>query len=474
MRSREKAVARVLLIHALFFLAFWLTNGPYQSTLNAFLMGKTGLRTNFMLVFLLFAGLEAGWSAVRLILRRMGRRTGPVWPFNAAAALFLLFFYASFAVLFRSNPAQLYRLGQLMLYFRIIFDAGILLFLAWLLGRQVRGKPPGRSAWMAAGLLALWLVPVFRTPANVYRGPLPEKPRLFAHRGASTQAPENTLAAMQAAADLGVYGLETDITVSRDGVLFLMHDATLGRTTNIAGVFPDRAGEPAESFTWDELSRLDAGSWYPGWSTPSGDPIPTLDAGLKLAADRGLHFLYDLRIPAEGHPYHDRAFDMVLQAIDAAGIAERAWILAGPDEIDRVWSILPDAVLAAGIGYTSAHPSPESLTAAGFRVVNSVYSLSIGEIEAYRQAGLWVNLWVVDEPWLYSRLWLAGVDSMTSNNVQDLITLPRPAFALPYDLYLLVWGGLGMAAAGVVVWSARYKPAPGKAGVRRRLFPPPQ
>ncbi|HPO59259.1 MAG TPA: hypothetical protein PLV53_10480, partial [Anaerolineaceae bacterium] len=87
---------------------------------------------------------------------------------------------------------------------------------------------------------------------------------------------------------------------------------------------------------------------------------------------------------------------------------------------------------------------------------------------------LWVNLWVVDEPWLYSRLWLAGVDSMTSNNVQDLITLPRPAFALPYDLYLLVWGGLGMAAAGVVVWSARYKPAPGKAGVRRRLFPPPQ
>ena len=124
-------MALVILIHAMVFLAFWLTNLPYQETLNNFLIGATGRRLNFLLIFMVFAGLVALWSAAHLALRRNARRTGPAWLNLAISVFFLVFFYGSFAVLFLKNPVQLYRLGQVFQYFRLIMDACLLLLLAW-------------------------------------------------------------------------------------------------------------------------------------------------------------------------------------------------------------------------------------------------------------------------------------------------------------------------------------------------------
>lgn len=445
----------LILIHALIFLAFWLSNQPYQMTLNNFLIGATGWKVNFLLVFLLFAGLVGLWSAARLILRRYGRRGGPAWPYAATGVFFMVFFYGSFIFLFVKNPAQLYRLGQLLQYFRLVIDASLLLLLAWGLRRWIQDGRVSGKWYLLAGLLVLWLVPIFWTPGNVYRGALPEKPRVIAHRGASALAPENTLASMRVAAELGVYGLETDIAVSIDGVLVLLHDANLARTTDVAKHFSGREYDPIETFTWDQLSMLDAGSWFDGRQSFSGEHIPTLPDVLPLIKDNGLYFIYDLRIPADGHPYAGQAIDLCLKQIGAAGIADRTWVLTQPDAIARIRSTLPNAILAAGIGYTDIRPSPEALVAGGYQVVNSVYSLPKGMIHAYQQAGLWVNLWVVDDPWQYASLWLAGVDSVTSNNAQDLVSMPRPMLALPYGIYLLVWGCLGMAAAVVVWWKAR-------------------
>ena len=78
-------------------------------------------------------------------------------------------------------------------------------------------------------------------------------PKLQAHRGVSTDAPENTMAAFRAAVELGVDQIETDIRVSRDGELVLIHDATVDRTTNGSG--------RVDSMTLEELRSLDAGSW---------------------------------------------------------------------------------------------------------------------------------------------------------------------------------------------------------------------
>jgi glycerophosphoryl diester phosphodiesterase len=440
-------MAVAILIHALLFLAFWLTNLPYQQSLNAFLVSTTGMRVNFLMGFMIFAGLVALWSAPRLSRRRDARQAGPAWPYLSVGLLFLVFFYGSFTFLFLKNPAQLYRLGQMFQYFRLIFDAGVLLLLALGLGRWVRGSSGKRKLLISAGLLALWLIPVFYTPQNVYRGALPEKPRLFAHRGAGALAPENTLAAMQAAADLGVYGLETDVSVSADGVLFLMHDAGLARTTDVAQVFLERGSGPAESFTWEELSQLNAGRWFGGRSNYPNEPIPTLEAVLQVVRENNLYFIYDLRIPSAGHPFTDQALELCLEEIEAAGVADRTWVLAEPDEVERVRSTLPDAILTAGIGYNDPPPSPAALVADGYQVVNSVYSLSDRKIREYQEAGLWVNLWLVDETWLYARLWLAGANSVTSNYVHTFAAMSQPFAAMPYPIYLAIWGLVGLLAA---------------------------
>lgn len=91
-------------------------------------------------------------------------------------------------------------------------------------------------------------------------------PFWIAHRGAGKLAPENTLAAFRQGASFGYRMFECDARLSADGVLVLLHDDELDRTTNGKGL----AGEQ----TWAELSQLDAGSWYSRlWA---GESIPTL------------------------------------------------------------------------------------------------------------------------------------------------------------------------------------------------------
>jgi glycerophosphoryl diester phosphodiesterase len=93
-------------------------------------------------------------------------------------------------------------------------------------------------------------------------------PTWIAHRGAGKLAPENTLAAIRRGAAHGFRAFECDVKLSADGVPFLLHDATLERTTDGQGT----AGE----LSWTELSQLDAGSWHS--PAHAGEPLPTLRA----------------------------------------------------------------------------------------------------------------------------------------------------------------------------------------------------
>ena len=92
-------------------------------------------------------------------------------------------------------------------------------------------------------------------------------PLWVAHRGAGKLAPENTLAAFRVGAGHGYRAIECDVKLSADGVLFLLHDATLERTTSGQGT----AGEQS----WSGLSLLDAGSWHS--RAFAGEPLPSLE-----------------------------------------------------------------------------------------------------------------------------------------------------------------------------------------------------
>ncbi len=98
------------------------------------------------------------------------------------------------------------------------------------------------------------------------------------HRGTVKFAPENTIAALVKAIELGADLLEIDIRETKDGHLILMHDVTVNRTTNGSG--------PIAEMTLQEVKKLDAGSWF----SPEfkGEKVPTLKEALTAIRGRAL------------------------------------------------------------------------------------------------------------------------------------------------------------------------------------------
>ena len=114
-------------------------------------------------------------------------------------------------------------------------------------------------------------------------------PRIFAHRGGGSLAPENTLAAIRLGQSLGYAGHEFDVKLSRDEVAMLLHDDTLDRTT-------DGRGRACE-LGWAELCRLDAGGWHS--EAFRGEPLPAFDAAARLLLSRGTLANAEIK-PSEG------------------------------------------------------------------------------------------------------------------------------------------------------------------------------
>jgi len=108
--------------------------------------------------------------------------------------------------------------------------------------------------------------------------PMPELPRVIGHRGAAAVAPENTLASLRKAKELGAAWVEFDVKLTRDGAAVLMHDERLRRTT-------DGQGAVAQ-LTLAEIQKLDAGAWFgPSFA---GERVPTLADALALCGELGL------------------------------------------------------------------------------------------------------------------------------------------------------------------------------------------
>ena len=96
------------------------------------------------------------------------------------------------------------------------------------------------------------------------------KPRVFGHRGAAGLAPENTIPSFALALALGADVLELDVHASRDGVIVVIHDPTLERTTNGSGAVREHS--------WHELQDLDAGYQF----TRDGRDYPYRGHGVRL------------------------------------------------------------------------------------------------------------------------------------------------------------------------------------------------
>jgi glycerophosphoryl diester phosphodiesterase len=126
-------------------------------------------------------------------------------------------------------------------------------------------------------------------------------PHVSAHRGASAQAPENTLAALDAAWRAGATLAEIDVRLTRDGRVVLMHDRTVDRTTTGRGYVKD--------LTLEELRALDAGAWF--GSEFHGERVPTLRDVLLWAKDK-IALLVELKnVPFRDLPLVERTVELV-------------------------------------------------------------------------------------------------------------------------------------------------------------------
>ncbi|MBD0844538.1 glycerophosphodiester phosphodiesterase [Streptomyces sp. TRM68416] len=148
-------------------------------------------------------------------------------------------------------------------------------------------------AAMATALLgtAAFLLPTSDAGAGI----AVEPPTVIAHRGASAYAPENTLAAVDKAAELGVDWIENDVQRTRDGELVVIHDDNLKRTTDVEEVFPDRAPWKVRDFTAAEIALLDAGSWFgPAYA---GARVPTLEQYVGRVEHHHQKLLLEIKNP---------------------------------------------------------------------------------------------------------------------------------------------------------------------------------
>ena len=239
--------------------------------------------------------------------------------------------------------------------------------------------------------------------------PLPAGPLVVAHRGASIEAPENTLTAFQLAAEAGADAVELDVRLTADGVPVVLHDVDVSSTTDGSG--------PVHTLTLAEVKRLDAAA-----GRGPREEIPTLAEALS-----SLTLAVDIEIKnLPGDPDFDSPHEKALVATVAALeemrfphpvlISSFNWIT-----IERCRELAPDVATgfltlagiepSAGLDYSAAAghafvlPAVPALVQAGPAFVTEAH-----------QAGIRVGTWTVDDEELIGRLLGWGVDAVATND----------------------------------------------------------
>jgi glycerophosphoryl diester phosphodiesterase len=235
-------------------------------------------------------------------------------------------------------------------------------------------------------------------------------PRWIAHRGAGKLAPENTLAAFRLGAAHGYRMFECDVKLSADGVPFLLHDATLDRTTNGQGL----AGE----VKWDVLSRLDAGSWHsPAYA---GEPLANLETVAHFCLDNALCLNIEIK-PTLGSES--------LTGSVVANVVARLWAKAPPGVMPPVLSSFqPEALEAARMA--QAH-LPRALLVDALHVGWLETALRLGcvavvcdykqwgpvSVQQAHSAGVRVLSYTVNDAAAVDRLWALGTDGIITDRI---------------------------------------------------------
>jgi glycerophosphoryl diester phosphodiesterase len=236
-----------------------------------------------------------------------------------------------------------------------------------------------------------------------------------AHRGAMGYAPENTLAAFKLGVDQKSDLVEADVQRSKDGVLVLMHDTTLSRTTNVEEVFPDRAPWRISDFTYEEIQQLDAGSWFS--EAYAGEPVPTMAEMVELLRPTRAGILMELKSPAL-YPGIERQvaeeFASYPGYIESAVRAERLVVQSFDWESMARYNEVQPSVPVGLLGRPDETLLPELSTWAdqvnpSFRTYDAAY------VDTVHELGMEVHTYTVNRPADMHLVLDRGVDGVITN-----------------------------------------------------------
>ncbi len=229
-------------------------------------------------------------------------------------------------------------------------------------------------------------------------------PLVFAHRGASALAPENTLAAFRLAHHLGADGIELDVMLSADKELVVIHDDSVDRTTNGTG--------KVAQMPYAALKELDAGEKFSAGF--KGEPLPTLS---QVFEELGGELLINVELKNYAHPF-DNLTQRVVGLVTAFHLEESV-LLSSFNPLNRgrarrlnpsipfglltaPGNALMNGALGRFFGYEALHPYYKDVTA---RLVNRVHA-----------TGKKVNTWTVDDPDMLRRMRACRVDGVICND----------------------------------------------------------
>jgi len=227
------------------------------------------------------------------------------------------------------------------------------------------------------------------------------RPLVIGHRGASADAPENTIAAFELALEQGADGFELDVHLSADGQPVVIHDFTLERTIDGAG--------PVIGHRVRELKRLDAGGW---WGRRfRGQRVQTLQEVLERFRDRA-RFWIELK---GGSALYPGIEERVVSMVEIYEVVDRALVQSFDHAaIARVRTLNREIPVGALVAQASLDPGllrPEAVSA--ICPVAEVLSEDLfGEI---RRAGLDCYVWTVNEPAQMDRLVEWGVNGIITD-----------------------------------------------------------
>lgn len=225
----------------------------------------------------------------------------------------------------------------------------------------------------------------------------------YAHRGASGNYPENTMLAFQKAIEQGCTGIETDVQMTHDGVLVLIHDERLSRTTTGRGYIKD--------FTYNEIRKFSAGMWFD--KKYKNEYVPKVEELLKLAKEKNITINFELKTGIVEYPGIEEKLIKMIYSYDM----QDKVILSSFNHYSMVKCKEISKDIKTGLLYMAGLYKPyEYCRAVGADAIHpSYYSINEKVIKECRLAGVKVNPYTINDEEMMKKFVSYGVDGIITN-----------------------------------------------------------